>query len=154
MVKKFFYHNSNLLYLIVNHKLSLKNKNCQTNINRLQEIGQKWSKTSICHHKQCIFDQKWAKMAKTRIFPDTTLPLFDWKQLSQVFEQVTWNSDLRFWRKSSKTWFFGQKWPKMAKKGQKRPNENFFQKSAWNIFLVLSRYNFVQKIIKIWCAVF
>ena len=65
---KNFYHNPNLLYLVLNRKLGLKNKNCQTNISRLEETGQKWSKTSICHHKQCIFDQKWAKTAKTRIF--------------------------------------------------------------------------------------
>ena len=41
--------------------------------------------------------------------------------------------------------------------GQNPPggaNDNFFQKSAWNIFLDLSRCSFVQKIIKIWCAVF
>ena len=43
----------------------------------------------------------------------------------------------------------GQKWQKFAVFGQNLENENFFQKSAWNIFLVLSRYNFMQKIIKI-----
>ena len=31
-------------------------------------------------------------------------------------------------------------------------NENFFQKSAWNIFLVSPRYNFGQSFRKIWCA--
>ena len=48
----------------------------------------------------------------------------------------------------------GQKWQKLAIFGQNLENENFFQKSAWNIFLALSRCSFVQKIIKIWCAVF
>ena len=65
----FFCNNSNLLYLILNHKFGLKNKNQHTtNINRLKEIGQKWSKTSICHHKQCIFDQKGPK------WPNPELP--------------------------------------------------------------------------------
>ena len=82
MAEKFFCHDPNLLYLVLNHKLGLKNKNCQTNISRLEEIGQKWSKTSICHHKQCIFDQKWAKTAKTRIALDTKQPLNDSKQLT------------------------------------------------------------------------
>ena len=39
----------------------------------------------------------------------------------------------------------GQKWQKLAIFGQNLENENFFQKSAWNIFLALSRYSFVQK---------
>ena len=43
----------------------------------------------------------------------------------------------------------GQKWQKLAIFGQNLENENFFQKSAWNIFLALSRCSFVQKIIKI-----
>ena len=43
----------------------------------------------------------------------------------------------------------GQKWQKLAIFGQNLENENFFQKSAWNIFLALSRYSFAQKIIKI-----
>ena len=136
-VKKFFCHNSNLLYLVLNYKLCLKNKNWQTNINRLQEIGRKWSKTSICHHKQCIFDQKWAKTITTRIFPDTTLPLNDWKQLSRVFEQVTWNSDVWFWRKKLKNLIF---WLKMAKNGEKGPKtakREFFSKIRLENFLRL-----------------
>ena len=39
----------------------------------------------------------------------------------------------------------GQKWQKLAIFGQNLENENFFQKSAWNIFLALSRCSFVQK---------
>ena len=35
-VQKIFWHNLNLLYLILNHKLGLKNKNCQTNISGLE----------------------------------------------------------------------------------------------------------------------
>ena len=42
----------------------------------------------------------------------------------------------------------GQKWQKLAIFGQNLENENFFQKSAWNIFLDSSRCSFVQKIIK------
>ena len=53
----------------------------------------------------------------------------------------------------------GSKGHFLAKKGgflgQKPPwgaNENFFQKSAWNIFLVSPRCNFVPSFRKIWCA--
>ena len=42
---------------------------------------------------QCIFDPKMAKTAKTRIFPDTTLPFSDSKQLSQDSEQFLDKSD-------------------------------------------------------------
>ena len=37
---------------------------------------------------------------------------------------------------------------KLAIFGQNLENENFFQKSAWNIFLDSSRGSFVQKIYK------
>ena len=56
-----------------------------------------------CHHMQCIFDPKMAKTAKARIFPDTTLPLDDSKQLSQVSDQVLDKSDVRIRRKCPKT---------------------------------------------------
>ena len=46
----------------------------------------------------------------------------------------------------------GQKWQKLAIFGQNLENENFFQKSAWNIFLVSPRCNFRQSFRKIWCA--
>ena len=94
---------------------------------------------------------KMVKAGKTRIFPDTTLPFDDSKQLFQVSDQVLDKSDMRIWRKCPKTYFLAKN---LAVFGQNLENENFFQKSAWNIFFVLSRYNFVQKIIKIWCAVF
>ena len=41
MAEKFFCHDPNLLYLVLNHKLGLKNKNCQTNIGSLEK---NWSK--------------------------------------------------------------------------------------------------------------
>ena len=44
-----------------------------------------------------------------------------------------------FWAKN------GQIWQKLAVFGQNLENENFFQKSAWNIFLDSSRCSFVQK---------
>ena len=69
-------------------------------INGLEENDQKQPKTIQCHHKQCIFG---TKMAKTRIFPDTTLPLDDTKQLSPVSDQVLDKSDVRFRRKCPKT---------------------------------------------------
>ena len=97
-----------------------------------------------------------AKTAKTRIFLDTTLPLNDSKQLSQVSDQVLDKSDVRIRRKCPNVHDFlaknGQKWLKLAIFGQNLENENFFQKPAWNIFLDSSRCSFVQKIIKIWCA--
>ena len=52
------------------------------------ENGQKQPKTILCHHKQCIFDPKMTKTAKTRIFPDTTLPFDNSKQLFPVSDQV------------------------------------------------------------------
>ena len=125
MTIKFFHHNPNLLYLILNYKLGLKNKICQTNLSRLEEIDQKWSKTSICHHKQCIFDQNLTKTAKTKIFPDTTLPLNDWKQLSQVSDQVTWNSDKRFSRKQPKTRFLSKNGQILDQKGTKNDQKIF-----------------------------
>ena len=69
----------------------------------MEENGQKQPKTIfICHHMQCIFDPK---MAKARIFSDTTLPFDDPKQLSQDSDQVLDKSDVRFRRKCPKTWF-------------------------------------------------
>ena len=44
-----------------------------------------------------------AQTAKTRIFLDTTLPLDDSKQLSQVSDQVLDKSDVRIRRKCAKT---------------------------------------------------
>ena len=52
---------------------------------------------------QCISDPKIAKTAKTRIFLDTTLPLNDSKQLSQVSDQVLDKSDVWIRRKCPKT---------------------------------------------------
>ena len=46
----------------------------------------------------------------------------------------------------------GQKWQKLTIFGQNLENENFFQKSAWNIFLVSPRCNFGQSFRKVWCA--
>ena len=66
-----------------------------------------------------------------------------------------WPSFRQIWcvdsKKMSKNLIFCLK---MAKIGKNWPNGIFFQKSAWNIFLDSSRCSFVQKINKIWCAVF
>ena len=101
---RFFFQNKNFHWPFLNNKLSLNNKKLTKIINGLEENGLKQPKT-ICHHKQCIFDPKMAKMAKTRIFLDTTLPKNDSKQLSQVSDQVLDKSDVRIRRKC----------PKMAK---------------------------------------
>ena len=50
-----------------------------------------------------FFYPKMAKTAKTRIFLDTTLTLYDSKQLSQVSDQVLDKSDVRIQRKCPKT---------------------------------------------------
>ena len=55
-----------------------------------------------------FFNPKMAKMAKTRIFPDTTLPFDDSKQLSPVSDQVLDKSDERFRKKCQKTWFLSE----------------------------------------------
>ena len=93
-----------------------------------------------------------AKTAKTRIFLDTTLPFDDSKLLSQVSDQVLDKMMCGFEENVQKPDLFaknGQKWQKLAVFGQNLENENFFQKSAWNIFLESSRCSFVQRIIKI-----
>ena len=62
-----------------------------------------------------------AKMAKTRIFPDTTLPFDDSKELSPVSDQVLDKSDVQIRRKCRKPDFFaknGQKWQKLVVFGQ------------------------------------
>ena len=70
-----------------------------------------------------FFYLKMAKTAKTSIYLDTTLPLNDSKQLSQVSDQVLDKSDVQFRRKWPKTWFLSengqildqkrvQKWPR------------------------------------------
>ena len=89
-------------------------------------FGWKWpfepksSKPTTCN---VFLTQKWPKTAKTRIFPDTTLPFDDSKQLPTVSDQVLNKSDVRFQRKCPKTWFLSengqildqkrvQKWPR------------------------------------------
>ena len=64
-------------------------------------------------------------------------------------------SDVQIRRKCPKPDFWaktGQIWQKLAVFGQNLENENFFQKSAWDIFLVSPRCNFGQSFRKIWCA--
>ena len=70
---------------------------------------------------QC-FDSKMAKTAKRRIFPDTTLPFSDPKQLSPDSDQVSDKSDVRFKKMSENlifeqkmTEFWTKKGPKMAR---------------------------------------
>ena len=88
---------------------------------------------------QCIFDPKMAKTAKTRIFPDTTLPFSDSKQLSPDSDQVLENV------KKAKN---GQKWQKLVIFRQNLENE-IFSKIRLEHFLASSIYSFVQKINKI-----
>ena len=57
---------------------------------------------------QCIFDQKMAKTAKTRIFPDTTLPFDDSKQLTPVSDQALDKSDMWFEENIQKPDFFSE----------------------------------------------
>ena len=54
-------------------------------------------------------------------------------------------SDARFRRYRLKRPFFSQKGGFWGQKPAWGANENFFQKSAWNIFLDSSRCSFVQK---------
>ena len=65
------------------------------------------------------FWPKMAKTAKTRIFPDTTLPLDDTKQLSPVSDQVLDKSDVRIRRKCPKTWFLSKNGQILDQKGSK-----------------------------------
>ena len=71
-----------------------------------------------------------AKTAKTRIFPDKTLPFDDPKQLSPDSNQVLDKSDVRFRRKCPNTWFFSENGQILDQKGPKNgpnfcQNENF-----------------------------
>ena len=61
-------------------------------------------------------------------------------------------SDARFWRYRLKRPFFSQKGVFLGQKPPWGANENFFQKSTWNIFLGSPRCNFVPSFRKIWCA--
>ena len=79
----------------------------------------------ICHHKQCIFEQKGAKIVQKRIFPDTILPINDLKPLSPVSDQVIWNFNALFWRKWPKTLFLGKNGQFLdQKRVQKKPKKN------------------------------
>ena len=68
-----------------------------------------------------------AKTAKTRIFPDTTLPFDDSKQLSQVSDQVLDKSDMRFRRKCPKSLFLSKKRQILNQKGPKNAPRFFCQ---------------------------
>ena len=75
--------------------------------------------------------------AKTRSFPDTTLPFDDPKQLSPDSDQVLDKSDVRFQRKCPKTWFFLAKMAKFwTKKGSKN-GPDFFVRTE--ILLTISK---------------
>ena len=65
------------------------------------------------------FDQKMARTAKTRIFPDTTLSFDDSKQLSPVSDKVLDKSDERFRRKCPKTSFSSKNGQILDQKGSK-----------------------------------
>ena len=88
--------------------------------NKHQQTGRNWSKMVKNLNLSPQAMDFWPKMGRNgqkRIFPDTTLPLNDWKQLSRVSDQVTWNSQENsqkpdFWAKMAKFWTKkGKKWP-------------------------------------------
>ena len=84
---------------------------------------------------QCIFDPKKAKMAKTSIFPDTTLPFDDSKQLSPVSDEDLDKSDERLRRKCPKTSFSSKMAKFWTKKGSKNcPDFLSEQKFSLTIF--------------------
>ena len=69
-----------------------------------------------------------AKTAKTRVFPDTTLPFNDSKQLSPVSDQALDISDVRFRRKCLITWFLRENGQILH---QKRVEENARKPDLW-----------------------
>ena len=71
---------------------------------------------------------------------------YDDKQYSPTFGQVSSKSDVAFGRYDKKMAIFGRFLTVIPYNPEIKI---FFQKSAWNIFLVLSRYNFVQSFKKI-----
>ena len=93
---------------------------------------------------QCNFYPKMVKTAKTRIFPDKTLPVNDSKQLSPVSDQVFNKSGVRFRKKMSKNLFFLVKmdkfWTKKgAKNGHDFLSEKKFSLSIFNYKLSLNK---------------
>ena len=108
--------------------------------NKHQQTGRNWSKTvkNLNLSPQAMYF--WPKMGQTdqkRIFPDTTLPLNDWKQLSRVSDQVTWNSDKQFSRKQPKTWFLSKNGQILDQKRSKN-DQNFFITHPNLLYLVLN----------------
>ena len=117
-----FCQNKNFNWPFLNNKLSLNNKNWQKIINGFEEMAKNSLKPYNVTTSNVFLTQKMAKTAKTRIFPDTTLPFDDSRQLSPVGDKVLDKSDVRFRRKCPKTWFLRengqilhqkrvQKWP-------------------------------------------
>ena len=68
----------------------------------------KTAQNHIMSPQAMYFYLKMAKTAKTRIFPDTTLPFNGSDQLSPVSDKVLDKSDVRFRRKCPKTWFLSE----------------------------------------------
>ena len=120
---KKFCHNLKLLYLILNHKLGLKNKNWQTNISRLEEIGQKWSKTLNLSPQAMFFGQKGQNGQNQNCNKHkTTVKWF------KAIDLSFWLSYMKFWsvvfKKTGKNLIFEQKlakfWTKKVQKWSKR----------------------------------
>ena len=75
-------------------------------------------KTLFCHHKQCIFDPKRAKTAKTRFFPEL-LTFYFRKRPKIQFECAKLRRSLDF-KILAETLNFGQNSHFLTKKGPKR----------------------------------
>ena len=81
------------------------------------------------------FWPKKAKTAKTRIFPDTKLPLDDTKQLSPVSDQVVGNFDVSFWKKVQKPDFESKNCLFLDQKGTKMGPKSYCQNFNFSPFL-------------------
>ena len=89
-----------------------------------------------------------AKTAKTRIFPDTTLPLDDTKQLSTVSEKVLDKSDAQFQRKCPKTWFLSENGQILDKKSSKNGPDFFCQNKNFHWTFLDDKLSLIKNKIK------
>ena len=117
---------------------------------RFEDIGSKGNflaKNHIMSPEAMYFWPKNGQNNQNKNFPrhNTAIRWFKaivpsfWPSYRQIWsvDSKKMSKNLIFWLKMAKN---GKNWPFF---GQKRPNENFFQKSAWNIFLDSSRCSFV-----------
>ena len=130
-------------------------KNHQNLMRGFEDIGSKGNflaKNHIMSPQAMYLTQKWPKQPKQEFSQAQHCHSMIQSNCPKFLTKFQTNLMCGFEENVQKPDFLaknGQKWQKLAVFGQKRPNENFFQKSAWNIFLVSSRCSFVQKIIKI-----